>query len=73
MLCFPVPVCLVQGSLSASVRTRVHLSTCLQGSCVLDMWGPDPAVTNHTVGGLSESTEIKCTFVSKQELAGNCQ
>lgn len=67
MLCFPVPVCLVHGSVCVCV------STCLQGSCVPDMWGPDPAVTNHTVGGLSEGTEIKCTFISQQELAGNCQ
>lgn len=46
------------------VCAYVCVSTCLQGSCVLNMWGPDPAVTNHTVGGLSQSTEIKCTFVS---------
>lgn len=67
MLCFPVPVCLVHGIVY--VHVHVWLSTCLQGSCVPDMWGPDPAVTNHTVGGLPESKEIKCTFVSQQELA----
>lgn len=37
----------------------VCVSTCLRGSCVPNMWGSDPAVTNHAVGGLSESTENK--------------